>query len=76
MMYAIALTKFRKAAKLSHHQLRPAERVMIIGSIVLIFLLLVLVGVMPGWNHSRNWGYGPASGISTLMMIIVVMLTL
>ena len=49
---------------------------MIIGSIVLIFLLLVLVGVMPGWNHSRNWGYGPASGISTLMMIIVVMLTL
>lgn len=49
---------------------------MILGSISLIFLLLILVGVMPRWNHSRNWGYGPASGISTLVLIVVVLLVL
>ncbi len=49
---------------------------MIFGSILLIFLLLILVAVMPRWNHSRNWGYGPASGISTLLVVVVVVLVL
>lgn len=48
---------------------------MSLGTILLIVLLLMLVGVIPAWPHSRNWGYGP-SGILGLVLLIVVVLLL
>ncbi len=48
---------------------------MSLGTILLIVLLLMLVGVIPTWPHSRSWGYAP-SGILGLVLVIVVVLLL
>lgn len=45
-----------------------------IGTILLILLILALVGVLPTWPHSTNWGYGPSGGIGLIVLIIVVLL--
>jgi len=45
-----------------------------LGTILLIVLILMLIGVMPTWPHSRGWGYGPSSGLGLVLIIIVVLL--
>jgi hypothetical protein len=45
------------------------------GLILLIILVLVLLGAIPAWPHSRRWGYGP-SGILGIVVVIVVILLL
>ena len=45
------------------------------GMILIIILILALLGVIPTWNHSRSWGYGP-SGIVGLLLIILLVLFL
>lgn len=47
---------------------------MSLGTILLIVLILMLVGVLPTWPHSSNWGYGPTSVIGVVVLIIVVLL--
>ena len=49
---------------------------MSLGMILLIVLVLVLVGVIPSWPHSRQWGYGPSGGIGVVLLVIVVLLLL
>lgn len=45
-----------------------------LGPILIIILLLVVVGGLPTWNYSQNWGYGYApSGIGTVLLVIVVL---
>ena len=46
-----------------------------IGTILLIVLVLALLGVLPAWPHSREWGYGP-SGILGVVLVIVLVLFL
>ena len=48
---------------------------MSLGTILIIILILVLLGVIPTWDHSRAWGYGP-SGIVGLILIMVIILAL
>jgi hypothetical protein len=48
---------------------------MTIGPILLVLLILVLVGVLPTWPHSRSWGYAP-SGTAGLILVIVIVLLL
>lgn len=43
------------------------------GLILLIILVLLLVGVVPRWNHSRSWGYGPSGGIGLLLVIVLIL---
>ena len=45
-----------------------------LGAILLIVVILVLLGVIPVWPHSRNWGYGPSSGLGLILIILVVLL--
>lgn len=45
------------------------------GLILLVVLILLLLGVIPTWGHSRSWGYGP-SGILGLILVIVIILLL
>lgn len=45
------------------------------GTILLIIVILALVGVLPTWNHSRNWGYGPV-GITGLLVVVLIVLLL
>lgn len=44
------------------------------GTIILIVLILLLLGSVPTYNHSRNWGYGPSGLVSLLLVVLIVML--
>lgn len=46
-----------------------------VGTILLIILILLLVGAVPTWGHSQNWGYGP-SGLLGLVVVILLILVL
>lgn len=47
---------------------------MSLGTIVLIVLLLMLVGAIPTWPHSRSWGYAPAGGLGLVLVVVLVLL--
>lgn len=47
---------------------------MSLGLIVLIIVVLLLVGAVPSWPYSRNWGYGPSGGLGLVLVIVVVLL--
>jgi hypothetical protein len=44
------------------------------GLILLIVLVLLLVGGLPRWNHSRNWGYFPSGGLGFILLIVVILM--
>jgi len=44
------------------------------GLLLLIVLVVVLMGGLPNWRHSWNWGYGPSGGLRLLVMIVLVLL--
>ena len=46
---------------------------MSVGMILLIVLILVLVGVLPTWPHSRGWGRGPSGGVGLILLIVIVL---
>ncbi|MDM5178233.1 DUF3309 family protein [Massilia sp. CCM 8695] len=43
------------------------------GTILLVILILALIGVLPTWNHSRSWGYGP-TGITGIIVVVLIVL--
>jgi hypothetical protein len=45
-----------------------------LGTILLIVLILLLIGAIPAWPHSRGWGYYPSGGLGLVLIIIVVLL--
>lgn len=47
---------------------------MSLGTILLIVLILMLIGAIPSWPHSRNWGYGPSGGLGLVVIIVIVLL--
>jgi hypothetical protein len=47
-----------------------------LGLILLVLLMLMLIGAMPGWPHSRSWGYYPSSGLGTVLLVVVVLMFL
>lgn len=49
---------------------------MSIGTILLIVLILILIGAVPVWPHSREWGYGPSGGIGLLVVILIILLVM
>jgi hypothetical protein len=46
---------------------------MTLGTIVLIVLVLLLIGAIPSWPHSRGWGYGPSGGLGIVILIVLVL---
>ena len=46
---------------------------MSIGTILLIILVLILLGALPAWPHSRNWGYYPSGGLGLIVLILIVL---
>lgn len=46
---------------------------MTVGTILLIVLLLLLIGAIPAWPHSRSWGYGPSSILGIVVLILLVL---
>jgi hypothetical protein len=47
-----------------------------LGIILVVVLILVLIGALPTWPHSRNWGYYPSSGIGFILVILLILLLL
>lgn len=45
-----------------------------LGNILLILIVLMLVGAVPRWQHSLNWGYGPSGVLSLLLIVVLVLL--
>jgi len=47
-----------------------------LGTVLVVLLVLLLIGALPTWPHSRNWGYGPTGGLGVVLIILVVLLLL
>jgi len=43
------------------------------GTILLVILILMLVGAVPAWPHSRSWGYGPSGGLGLIVIILLIL---
>jgi hypothetical protein len=43
-------------------------------TILVVLAVLMLIGVMPAWPHSRSWGYGPSGGLGLVVLIVVILL--
>jgi hypothetical protein len=47
-----------------------------LGTILLVFLILALLGALPRWSHSRSWGYAPTGGVGLALLIVVILVLL
>ena len=47
---------------------------MSIGTILLVILILLLIGALPRWGHSRSWGYMPSGGVGLLLVVVIVLI--
>jgi hypothetical protein len=47
---------------------------MSLGTILLFVLILMLIGAMPTWAHSRSWGYAPSGGVGLVLLVVAVLL--
>ena len=47
---------------------------MTLSTILLIVLIIMLIGALPSWPHSRNWGYYPSGGLGLVALIIIILL--
>ncbi|OKY75562.1 MAG: DUF3309 domain-containing protein [Desulfobulbaceae bacterium DB1] len=47
-----------------------------LGTIILVVLILMLLGALPTWPHSRGWGYYPSGGLGLLLIILIILLLL
>jgi len=47
-----------------------------LGTILIVILVLALLGALPRWSHSRDWGYAPTGGVGLILVIVVVLLLL
>jgi hypothetical protein len=50
------------------------EKPVTLGTILLIILVLMLIGAIPRWSHSRSWGYGPSGGLGLVLVVVVALL--
>ncbi|MGB9151355.1 MAG: DUF3309 family protein [Burkholderiales bacterium] len=46
---------------------------MTIGTILLIILVLMLLGAIPTWPHSKSWGYGPSGGLGLILVVLLIL---
>ena len=47
-----------------------------LGAILIVVLIMALLGALPRWPHSREWGYSPTGGVGLILVIVVVLLLL
>lgn len=46
---------------------------MTLGTILIIVLILILLGALPTWGHSRSWGYGPSGLLGTVLVVVIIL---
>jgi FtsH-binding integral membrane protein len=54
----------------------PKRRKAMLGTILIVFLILALIGATPRWSHSRDWGYFPTGGVGLVLVVVVVLVLL
>ncbi|MCU1241215.1 MAG: hypothetical protein JWO71_1941 [Candidatus Acidoferrum typicum] len=47
-----------------------------LGTILVVFLILALLGALPRWSHSRSWGYTPTGGVGLVLLIVIILVLL
>ena len=47
-----------------------------LGTVLIVILVLALLGVLPRWSHSKDWGYYPTGGLGLVILIVVILLLL
>ncbi|MBC7752548.1 MAG: DUF3309 domain-containing protein [Candidatus Saccharibacteria bacterium] len=47
-----------------------------LGTILIVILVLMVLGAIPTWPHSKSWGYGPSGGLGLVLIIIIVLLVM
>jgi hypothetical protein len=47
-----------------------------LGTILIVVLVMALLGVLPRWSHSRDWGYFPTGGVGLVLVVVVILLLL
>lgn len=47
-----------------------------LGTILLVILILMLLGALPSWPHSKNWGYGPSGGLGLVVVVLLILVIL
>ena len=52
---------------------RNRRKIMSLGTILLVILVLILLGILPTWPHSRSWGYGPSGAIGAVVIILLIL---
>lgn len=45
-----------------------------LGTIVLVILFMMLLGAIPAWPHSKNWGYAPSGGLGLAVIVLLILL--
>ena len=45
-----------------------------LGTVLLIVLILMLIGAVPTWGHSKSWGYAPSGGLGLVLIVVIVLL--
>lgn len=43
-------------------------------TILVVILVLMMIGALPSWRHSRNWGYYPSGGLGLILLIVIILL--
>ncbi len=54
----------------------PPERNEMLVTILIVLLILMMLGALPRWNHSRSWGYFPSGGLGLVVVIVLILLLL
>jgi hypothetical protein len=63
-------------ARFGHARNVLRKSAMTLGTILLIVLLLLLIGAIPSWPYSRDWGYYPSGGLGLVLVIVLILLLL
>ena len=45
-----------------------------LSTVLIVLVILFIIGAMPRWGHSRNWGYGPSGGLGVVLLVILVLI--
>jgi Protein of unknown function (DUF3309) len=45
-----------------------------LGTVLIVVVVLMLLGALPNWNHSRSWGYAPSGGVGLVLLVLVILL--
>lgn len=56
------------------HRLKREKEGTMLGTILIVVLVMALLGVLPRWRYSREWGYGPTGGVGVLLLIVVILM--